>query len=56
MKYLIVFILLSVISCRTETKKPVDVKWSKEKSMELNKRIALEEKISIKLLQNVGLT
>ena len=49
MKYLIVFILLSVISCRTETKKPFDVKWSKEKSMELNKRIALEEKISIKL-------
>ncbi len=49
MKYLIAFLLLIISSCQSDEKKPVEVQWSKEKSMELNKRIALEEKIAIKL-------
>ena len=49
MKYTLAFILFLLFGCTSEDKKTIDVKWSKEKSMELNKRIALEEKIAIKL-------
>jgi len=49
MKYLLVFILLTIFSCTTKVEKPKEIEWSKEKSMELNKTIAMEEKIAIKL-------
>lgn len=52
MKFLHALVLLFFIcsmSCTSKEKQAVDVEWTKEKSMELNKTIALEEKISIKL-------
>jgi FKBP-type peptidyl-prolyl cis-trans isomerase len=36
-------------SCSSKQTSPVEVEWTKEKSMELNKTIALEEKVAIKL-------
>lgn len=42
--------LYILVGCGSkEEHPPVEVKWSKEKSMELNKTIAAEEKITIKL-------
>jgi len=41
--------LLSSTSCSTKKKPRAEVEWTKEKSMELNKTIALEEKVAIKL-------
>ncbi len=37
------------VGCTQKEDKPKDINWSKEKSMELNKTIAGEEKIAIKL-------
>lgn len=49
MKISFLFILCLLIACTSKKEKPVEVEWSKEKSMELNKTIAAEEKIRIKL-------
>ena len=52
MRFLHALVLLFFIcsaSCTSKEKQAVDIEWTKEKSMELNKTIALEEKIAIKL-------
>ena len=46
---IILLFLLSSTSCSSKKKPIVEVEWTKEKSMELNKTIALEEKVAIKL-------
>ena len=43
------FLLLLLLSCTSEKEETIEVDWTKEKSMELNKTIAAEEKIAIKL-------
>ncbi len=42
-------LLLLLLSCTTKVETAKEIDWSKEKSMELNKTIAEEEKIAIKL-------
>lgn len=49
MKFLYISFLFLITSCASKEDKPVEVDWTKEKSMELNKTIAKEEKIKIKL-------
>lgn len=49
MKFQYLFLFLLIMGCSSNEEKPKEVKWSKEKSMELNKAIAMEEKIAIKL-------
>lgn len=49
MKFQYLFLFLLIMGCSSNEEKPKEVKWSKEKSMELNKTIAMEEKIAIKL-------
>jgi len=51
MKIKVVFSLAIVLftSCSEKEKPKVEVDWTKERSIELNKEIALEEKINIKL-------
>jgi FKBP-type peptidyl-prolyl cis-trans isomerase len=44
----LLFLIIST-SCSSKKKSPVEVEWTKEKSMELNKTIAMEEKVAIKL-------
>ena len=49
MKFYIILFLGLFISCSDKKEQKNEVEWSKEKSMELNKTIAAEEKIAIKL-------
>lgn len=51
-KYITILVLIfsiNLVSCNEKTSEQKDVNWSKEKSIELNKVITLEEKINIKL-------
>lgn len=45
---IVLFFLISY-GCSPKKEKQVEVNWTKEKSMELNKTIAMEEKVAIKL-------
>lgn len=45
--YLLVF--TSFFSCKEETEKPLDVKWSSQKSSDFSKDLAIEEDIDIKI-------
>ena len=49
MKKLSFFLFLILLSCSSNEAPVKEIDWSKEKSMELNKTIAEEEKIAIKL-------
>ncbi len=49
MKKLSFFLFLILLSCSSNEETVKEIDWSKEKSMELNKTIAEEEKIAIKL-------
>lgn len=49
MKLYYLFLFLVIFGCTTKKDKPKEVDWTKEKSMELNKTIASEEKIKIRL-------
>ena len=49
MKKLSFFLFLIILSCSSKEEQVKEIDWSKEKSMELNKTIAEEEKIAIKL-------
>jgi FKBP-type peptidyl-prolyl cis-trans isomerase len=49
MKKLSFFLFLILLSCSSNVEPVKEIDWSKEKSMELNKTIAEEEKIAIKL-------
>lgn len=49
MKKLSFFLFLFLLSCSSNEEPVKEIDWSKEKSMELNKTIAAEEKIAIKL-------
>ena len=43
------FFFLVIFGCTTKKEEPKEVGWTKERSMELNKTIAAEEKIKIQL-------
>lgn len=49
MKFYYLFFFLVIFGCTTKKEEPKKVDWTKEKSMELNKTIAAEEKIKIRL-------
>ena len=49
MKFYVLFFLFLLVGCTQKVKPKKEIKWSKENSMELNKTIALEEKLAIKL-------
>lgn len=49
MKFYYLFFFLAFFGCTTKKEEPKEVNWTKEKSMELNKTIAAEEKIKIRL-------
>lgn len=50
MKYLYIPIFCALVACgSTETEKPKNIQWSKEKSSDFGKELAIEEELDIKL-------
>jgi FKBP-type peptidyl-prolyl cis-trans isomerase len=49
MKLLHLVILLFLTACTSKGSSPKDVKWNKEKSIELSRSVAIKEKLAIKM-------
>ena len=49
MKHFVFLLVIAFISCETTEIDPVDINWTKKNSSELNKNLAIQEEINIKL-------
>src|SRR5687767_2324581 len=45
----IISLFINLISCSEQEKEPVKIDWNKEKSTEMNKELAIQNEIEIKL-------